>query len=107
LTSLNRFIAKSGEVYLPFFKAMHKEAYFEWTDECVEGFEKVKQYLADPPCLTRPTVGDSLLLYLAMVEHIISAALVREKGTQQRPVYFVSHVLRDVETKYFPMEKTT
>jgi Reverse transcriptase (RNA-dependent DNA polymerase)/RNase H-like domain found in reverse transcriptase len=61
--------------------------------------------LADPPCLTRPAIGDSLLLYLVVAEHVVSAALVREEGTQQQPVYFISHVLQDAETKYSPMEK--
>jgi RNase H-like domain found in reverse transcriptase len=106
LAALNRFIVNSGEVCFPFFKVMRKDARFEWTNGCAEAFEKVKQYLADPPCLTRPAVGDSLLLYLAVAEHVVCVALVREKGTQQRPVYFVSHVLQDAETRYSPIEKT-
>jgi RNase H-like domain found in reverse transcriptase len=85
---------------------MHKAARFEWTDECVEPFKKVKQYLANPSCLTRPIMGDSLLLYLAVAEHVVSATLVRKEGTQQRPIYFVSHVLRDEKTRCSPIKKT-
>jgi hypothetical protein len=48
LAALNWFIAKSGEVYLLFFKAMRKAPCFEWTDECAEAFEKVKHYLINP-----------------------------------------------------------
>jgi hypothetical protein len=50
LATLNRFL--SGEVCLPFFKAMHKATRFEWTTECAEAFKKVKQYLTNLPCLT-------------------------------------------------------
>jgi hypothetical protein len=42
LTILSRFIAKSGEVCLSFFKAVHKKVRFEWTIECAEAFEKIK-----------------------------------------------------------------
>jgi ribonuclease HI len=107
LAALNRFIAKFGEICLPFFKAMCKAACFEWTTECADVFEKVKQYLANSSCLTRPTANDSLLLYLAVAEHVVSAALVQEEGPQQQLVYFVSHVLRNAETKYSPIEKMT
>jgi Reverse transcriptase (RNA-dependent DNA polymerase) len=34
LATLNRFIAKSDKVCLPFFKAMRKAERFEWTTEC-------------------------------------------------------------------------
>jgi RNase H-like domain found in reverse transcriptase/Reverse transcriptase-like len=102
LAALNRFIAKSAEVCFPFFKAIRKDARFEGTNECAEAFEKVKQYLVDPPCLIRLATSDSLLLYLAITEHVVSTALVREEGTQQRLVYFVSHVLRNAETRYSP-----
>jgi hypothetical protein len=76
LTALNRFIAKFGEIYLLFFKVMRKAARFEWTIKCLEAFEKVKQYLVNPPFITRPITSDSLLLYLVVVDHAVSAVLV-------------------------------
>lgn len=105
LAALNRFIAKLGDVCFPFFKAMRKGAKFEWTEECAGAFEKIKQYLADPPRLSRPTEGDTLALYLATTGHAVSVALVREEGKEQSPIYFVSHVLRDAETRYTQIEK--
>jgi RNase H-like domain found in reverse transcriptase len=63
-------------------------------------FDHIKQYLADPPCLTRPTVGETLILYVASGDQTVSAALVCEEGHEQRPIYFVSHVLRYAETQY-------
>ena len=87
LAALNRFIARSGDVCFPFFKAMRKAAKFEWTDECSKAFNKVKEYLANPPCLSRPAVGDTLILYLATTNHAVSAALVREERKEHKPVY--------------------
>src|SRR5664279_3910716 len=105
LAALNRFIARSGDVCFPFFKAMRKSSRFEWTEECDVAFQKVKEYLANPPCLSRPSPGESFVVYLATTGHAVSAALVREEGKEQRPIYFVSHVLRDAETRYTQIEK--
>jgi RNase H-like domain found in reverse transcriptase/Reverse transcriptase (RNA-dependent DNA polymerase) len=105
LAVLNRFIIKYREVCLPFFKAMNRSNKFEWTDDCQAAFDRIKQYLDDLSCLTRLRVGKTLILYVVSGDQAVSAALVREEGREQRPIYFVSHVLRDVETRYPPLEK--
>lgn len=107
LAALNRFIARSEDVCFPFFKARRKSARFEWMDDCATAFQNVKEYLANPPCLNRPSSGESLVLYLATLSHAVSATLVHEEGKEQRPIYFVSHVLRDAETRYTQIEKAT
>jgi RNase H-like domain found in reverse transcriptase len=84
---------------------MKKSNKFEWIEECQKAFDHIKQYLADPPCLTRPTMGETLLLYVAFRDQAVSTALVCEEGREQRPIYFVLHVLRDAETRYPPLEK--
>jgi hypothetical protein len=42
LATLNRFIAKSGEVWLPLFKSMKRSSKFEWTDDCQATFDRIK-----------------------------------------------------------------
>lgn len=46
-----------------------------------------------------------LYIYLAMSEHAISAALLRQENGTQLPVYYVSKSLVNVETRYPAMEK--
>ncbi|GAA0138638.1 hypothetical protein LIER_00344 [Lithospermum erythrorhizon] len=68
LTALNRFISKSGEMNLPFFKnlrGMSKEK-FSWDEECSEAFEELKIYLGSPQLLSRPEPGERLQLYIAI-----------------------------------------
>ena len=49
--------------------------------------------------------GEELYLYIAVSQAAVSAALVREDGRSQRPIYFVSRVFRGAEERYPRMEK--
>ena len=77
LTSLSRFVAKSAQHALPFFKLLRKEATFEWTNECEQALLHLKKALSEPPVLSRPENGETLYLYLAVATEALSAALIR------------------------------
>ncbi|GAA0173111.1 hypothetical protein LIER_26796 [Lithospermum erythrorhizon] len=107
LAALSRFIAKSGEKNLPFFKClrwMSKEK-FIWDEDCMGAFEGLKQYLGSPQLLSRPEPGEPLQLYIAISDVAVSGVLVKEIGQRQRPIYYVSHVLRDAEERYPVIDK--
>jgi len=44
--ALNRFISRSTEKCLPFFKRLRKTII--WSDECEEAFHRLKEYLTNP-----------------------------------------------------------
>ncbi|XP_074324177.1 uncharacterized protein LOC141661094 [Apium graveolens] len=67
--------------------------------------ERSRSNWGNPPMLSKPLDGESLILYLAVSEYSISAVLVREEDGQQSPVYYVSKRLYDAETRYTSMEK--
>ncbi|XP_050259677.1 uncharacterized protein LOC126704691 [Quercus robur] len=50
-------------------------------------------------------LGEELYLYLAVTPHAISSALIRKKGRVQKPVYYISRVLRGVKGHYPLIEK--
>ncbi|KAL0457708.1 UNVERIFIED_CONTAM: hypothetical protein Slati_0398000 [Sesamum latifolium] len=54
IATLSRFISKSAEKGLPFFKTLRKVKNFEWTKECQQAFEDLKTYLAKLPLLVKP-----------------------------------------------------
>ena len=50
--TLNRFISRSADRCRPFFLLINKWKNFEWTEECVEAFQQLKDYLARPPIMS-------------------------------------------------------
>ncbi|CAA0811126.1 Unknown protein, partial [Striga hermonthica] len=105
LAALNRFISKSTDRCKPFFEAIKKGKHFEWTEECQKALISIKETLAYPPTLQKPKPEEILFLYLGVSDSAISAVLVREEGTLQSPIYYVSKALHDAELRYPPMEK--
>ncbi|GJU81080.1 reverse transcriptase domain-containing protein, partial [Tanacetum coccineum] len=108
LASLNRFLAKSAEKSLPFFKTLKKctkKSDFHWTTEAEEAFKQMKQLIAELPMLTAPMEKEELIVYLAAAKETVSAVLMTEREAKQMPIYFVSRALRGPELNYTSMEK--
>ncbi|GJX55188.1 reverse transcriptase domain-containing protein [Tanacetum coccineum] len=108
LASLNRFLAKSAEKSLPFFKTLKKcmrKSDFCWTTEAEEAFKQMKQLIAELPMLVAPMEKEDLIVYLATAKETVSAVLMTEQEAKQMLIYFVSRALRGSEVNYTSMEK--
>ncbi|RVW83025.1 Retrovirus-related Pol polyprotein from transposon 17.6 [Vitis vinifera] len=107
LVALGRFIARFTDELRPFFLAIRKAGAHGWTDSCQNAFEKIKYCLTQPPILSSPIPKEKLYMYLAVSEWAISAVLFRcPSPKEQKPIYYVSRALTDVETRYSKMELT-
>ncbi|GJW36074.1 reverse transcriptase domain-containing protein [Tanacetum coccineum] len=98
LASLNRFLTKSAEKSLPFFKTLKKctkKSDFHWIEEVESAFKQMKQLIAKLLMLTAPKEKKEIIVYLAAAKEGVSAFLMTEREAKQMPVYFVSHALRD------------
>jgi hypothetical protein len=80
VAALGRFISRSADKCKPFFRLLGKRNKFVWNEECSVAFQGIKTYLSTPPCLSIPSPGEPLFLYLAVSDHAVSAVLVRELG---------------------------
>ena len=100
---MNRFVSRATNKCLPFFK-MLKQA-FQWTKECEEVFQALKEYMSKPPLLSSFVEREDLFLYLAMSQTAVSSTLIREELKVQRPVYYTSQALQGIEARYPKIEK--
>ena len=65
----------------------------------------MKDYLSTTPILSTPEDEEDLFLYLAISEVAVSAVLVREENKKRMPVFYMSKMLLDAETRYNDLEK--
>ena len=103
--ALNRFISRSVDRCRPFFLLINKWKNFEWTEECAEAFQQLKDYLAQPPIMSSPEQDEILFAYIAVAPYAVSLVLIRVDNGIERPVYYVSKSLHEAEVRYLPLKK--
>ena len=103
--ALNRFISCLMNRCRPFFLLMNKWKGFEWTEECALAFKQLKEYLSQPPIVSRPEIDEILFAYIVVALYAVSLVLIRVDGGIQRLVYYVSKSLHEAEVCYLPLEK--
>ena len=103
--ALNRFISRSADRCRPFFLLINKWKNFEWTKECAEAFQQLKDYLARPPVMSSLEPDEVLFAYIVVASYAVSLVLIRVDNGVQRPVYYVSKSLHEAEMRYLPLEK--
>nr|XP_023873111.1 uncharacterized protein LOC111985683 [Quercus suber] len=78
---------------------------FKWTEEYALTFQQLNDYLAQPPIMSSLKLNEVLFAYIAVAPYAVSLMLVRVNRGVQRPVYYVSKSLHEVEIRYLPLEK--
>ena len=76
--------------------------------ECDQALTAINRYLTEPPILASPETGETLYLYIVVYDVLVSATLLKEdKHRKQRPIFFISKSLSEVETRYTRLEQAT
>jgi len=78
MAALSRFVSAGRDKGHPYFQCLKRNSRFVWTEECETTFLKLKEYLATPPMLCKPRVGEPLRLYFVVTEWAINSVLVQE-----------------------------
>ena len=74
--ALNRFISRSADRCRPFFLLMNKWKGFEWTEECAQAFQQLKDYLSHPPIMSSLEADEILFAYIVVAPHAVSLVLI-------------------------------
>uniref|UniRef100_A0A2N9GXD9 Integrase catalytic domain-containing protein n=1 Tax=Fagus sylvatica TaxID=28930 RepID=A0A2N9GXD9_FAGSY len=103
-----RFIAQLTATCEPLFKLLRKDVKIKWTEDCQRAFDKIKEYLLNPPILVPPTPGRPLILYLTVQEASMGCMLGQqdETGKKEQAIYYLSKKFTEPETRYLLVEKT-
>ncbi|KAM2403587.1 hypothetical protein ACFX1X_031329 [Malus domestica] len=100
VAALTRFISKATDRYAPFFKALKgNKKYITWTEECAKAFRNLKEYMSKAHLLSKPEVGDTLIIYLSVLASAVSYVLIRKDSGVKRLVYYANKALQDAETR--------
>ncbi|XP_021999560.1 uncharacterized protein LOC110896640 [Helianthus annuus] len=108
LAALNRFLSNHAAKSYPFISTLRncvKKQEFNLTPEAEAAFQKMKECLIKLPTLTAPFEKEPLILYLSSSDKAVGSILLVERDGVQTPIYYVSRVLTDSETRYSTMEK--
>ena len=68
LNYIARFISQLTATCEPIFKLLRKNQVVEWNEDCHNAFDKIKEYLKEPPILRLPVPGRLLILYLTVLD---------------------------------------
>uniref|UniRef100_A0A2N9HLI5 Uncharacterized protein n=1 Tax=Fagus sylvatica TaxID=28930 RepID=A0A2N9HLI5_FAGSY len=79
-----RFIAQLTATCEPLFKLLRKDVKIKWTEDCQKAFDKIKEYLLNPPILGQQD----------------------ETGKKEQAIYYLSKKFTEPETRYLLVEKT-
>lgn len=107
LNYIARFISQLTSKCDPIFRLLKKNNPGEWNEDCQEAFDRIKEYLSNPPVLMPPMAGKPLVLYLTVQENSMGCVLgqVDETGKKEQAIYYLSKKLTDYESRYSQLEK--
>lgn len=105
LQYISRFISKLTMICEPIFKKLKKDSPKEWDENCQKAFDKIKEYLTNPPILAPALPGHPLRLYLTVTQTAAGAMLAQEINGKENAIYYLSRKFLQYEERYSALEK--
>ena len=75
MAALSHFISHLGENGLAFFKLLKAQEKFVWSEDANKAFTELKRFLTTPPIIIAPQKDETLLIYIALTNRVVSTAM--------------------------------
>ncbi|KAK9932282.1 hypothetical protein M0R45_019525 [Rubus argutus] len=106
LSYIRRFIPGLAAAIKAFTPLLKKGTKFMWNNECKKTYEMVQKLITRLPTMKAPIPGVPLKIYLAATDTAIGALLAQDDGNGvEHPVYYVSRLLGEAESRYPSTER--
>lgn len=111
-----RYVPNFSKIAEPLVSFTKKYAKFKWNDQCQQAFNYIKDSLTVIPLLSYPDPNKEYLLYTDALDTAVGASLVQPMNDNDdevilgvrkkiKPLYYLSHKLRDTQTRWSTVEK--
>ena len=79
-----------------------------WNKDCQQAFDKIKDYLLNPPVLVPPIKGRPLIMYLSVLDDSMGCVLGQhdDSGKKEQAIYYLSKKFTAHEANYSFLERT-
>ncbi len=99
-----KFVPNFAKIAHPITQLLHKNREFKWSQECDEGYQKLKDILLDDPMLHHPDLSGDYILETDASKYGYGAILSQEKDGEIRPIAFAIKASSGYEQIYAPAE---
>ena len=92
LNYISWFISHLMDKCDPIFKLLKKHDSDEWDENCQKAFDKVKEYLSNPPILMPPVSGRPLIFCFAIHERSMGCVLGNMMKQEKKNRPFINSI---------------
>ncbi|XP_048621486.1 uncharacterized protein LOC125591380 [Brassica napus] len=100
-----RFIKDFSKIARPLTKLLCKEIIFNFDEECLEAFKKLKEELTSAPIVQPPDWSLPFEIMCDASDYAVGAVLGKKKDKKTHVIYYASRTLDDAQMKYATTEK--
>ncbi|CAN6695182.1 unnamed protein product [Malus baccata var. baccata] len=99
------FIKDFSKIAQPLCRLLQKEVAFEFTKECTESFNQLKELLTTAPIIVPPDWSLAFELMCDASDYALGAVLGQRKDKRPHVIYYASRTLNDAQLNYSTTEK--
>ncbi|CAN6716285.1 unnamed protein product [Malus baccata var. baccata] len=100
-----RFIKDFSKIAQPLCRLLQKEVAFEFTKECTESFNQLKELLTTAPIIVPPDWSLPFELMCDASDYALGAILGQRKDKRPHVIYYASRTLNDAQLNYSTTKK--